>query len=45
MSLQANEFAAIRPASTFVEVSGLIDSEWLVETEADCILENDGWNQ
>ena len=29
-------FAAVRPASTFVQVSGLIDPAWLVEIEADC---------
>lgn len=29
-------FADIRPASTFVEVSRLIEAEWLVELEADC---------
>ncbi len=28
---------AIRPACTFVQVSGLIDPGWLVEIEADCI--------
>ena len=26
----------IKPACTFVEVSGFINSEWLVETEIDC---------
>lgn len=31
-------FSAIRPACTFVEVKGLIDDDWLVEMEADCIL-------
>lgn len=31
-------FADIRPACTFVEVSGFINKEWLVETEADCII-------
>jgi enamine deaminase RidA (YjgF/YER057c/UK114 family) len=30
-------FGEVRPASTFVEVKGLIDPEWLVEIEADCI--------
>ena len=30
-------FAGIKPASTFVEVKGLIDPAWLVEIEADCI--------
>ena len=29
-------FGEIRPASTFVEVSRLIDLEWLVEIEAEC---------
>ena len=31
-------FSEIRPACTFVEISGLINDDWLVETEADCIL-------
>lgn len=31
-------FSEIRPASTFVEVSGLIGSDWLVEMEADCLV-------
>jgi len=31
-------FAEIRPASTFVQVSGFIDDRWLVETEADCFV-------
>jgi enamine deaminase RidA (YjgF/YER057c/UK114 family) len=30
-------FAAIRPATTFVEVQGFINREWLVEVEADCL--------
>ena len=30
-------FAAIRPATTFVEVPGFINREWLVEVEADCV--------
>ena len=30
-------FGDIRPASTFVEVKGLIDKGWLVEIEADCV--------
>lgn len=32
-------FSDIRPACTFVEVSGFIRSDWLVETEADCVLD------
>lgn len=31
-------FSEIRPASTFVEVKGLIRSDWLVEREADCVI-------
>lgn len=31
-------FGTIRPACTFVEVSRFIKREWLVETEADCVL-------
>ena len=31
-------FGEIRPASTFVQVSGLIDADWLVEMEADCVV-------
>jgi enamine deaminase RidA (YjgF/YER057c/UK114 family) len=30
-------FGSVKPASTFVEVKGLINREWLVEIEADCI--------
>ena len=30
-------FSDIKPASTFVEVKGLIDPGWLVEIEADCV--------
>ena len=30
-------FAAIRPASTLVEVEGFINREWLVEVEVDCV--------
>lgn len=32
-------FANIRPACTFVEVSGFIKDDWFVETEADCMLD------
>ena len=31
-------FAAIRPASTFVVVNGLLDPRWVVEIEADATL-------
>jgi enamine deaminase RidA (YjgF/YER057c/UK114 family) len=33
-------FRDIKPASTFVEVKGLVRDDWLVEIEADCILQN-----
>ena len=32
-------FSEIRPACTFVEVKGFIKADWLVETEADCVLD------
>jgi enamine deaminase RidA (YjgF/YER057c/UK114 family) len=32
-------FSDIQPACTFVEVKGFINKEWLVETEADCVLD------
>jgi enamine deaminase RidA (YjgF/YER057c/UK114 family) len=31
-------FADIRPACTFFGVTGFINKEWLVETEADCVV-------
>ena len=31
-------FSAIKPACTFVEVSGFIEADWLVETEMDCVM-------
>jgi len=31
-------FSDIRPACTFVEIKGLIRDDWLVETEADCVV-------
>jgi len=30
-------FAAIRPASAFVEAKGFVNREWLVEVEVDCV--------
>lgn len=35
-------FAAARPATTFVEVSRFIDPDWLVEIEADAVLDPGG---
>ncbi len=32
-------FSDIKPACTFVEVKGFIDPEWLVEIEADCLVD------
>ncbi len=32
-------FGAIRPASTFIQVSCFINSKWLVELEADAVIE------
>ena len=32
-------FSEIRPACTFVEVKGFVRDDWLVETEADCLVE------
>lgn len=34
-------FSEIRPACTFVEVAGFVDSEWLVEIEMDCVIEDE----
>lgn len=33
-------FGAIKPATSFLEVSRLINPEWLVEVEADAVIEN-----
>jgi enamine deaminase RidA (YjgF/YER057c/UK114 family) len=35
-------FGKIRPASTFVQVKGLLDPDWLVEIEADALLPEEG---
>jgi enamine deaminase RidA (YjgF/YER057c/UK114 family) len=34
-------FAGIRPVCTVMQVSGLIDREWLVEIEADAVVDDD----
>jgi enamine deaminase RidA (YjgF/YER057c/UK114 family) len=31
-------FSEIRPACSFIEAKGLIKDDWLVETEADCVI-------
>jgi len=33
-------FSKIKPATTFVEIKRFIDPDWLVEIEADCVIEN-----
>jgi len=38
----AEIFAGIKPASTFVEVKGLVNPDWLVEIEADCVADSSG---
>ena len=35
-------FGEVRPAATFVEVKGLINPDWLVETEVDAVLSTEG---
>jgi enamine deaminase RidA (YjgF/YER057c/UK114 family) len=32
-------FSEIKPACTFVEVKGFVKEDWLVETEADCVID------
>ena len=32
-------FGEIRPASTMIEVKGFVQGDWLVEIEADCVME------
>jgi enamine deaminase RidA (YjgF/YER057c/UK114 family) len=41
-SVHGEYFGDIRPACTVVQVAGLIDSAWLVEIEADAVLEEGG---
>ena len=35
---QGECFSKIKPACTFVEVKDFINPEWLVELEADCVI-------
>ena len=37
MAAYGEVFASVKPACTFVEVTGFINCEWLVELEADCV--------
>jgi hypothetical protein len=37
-------FRDVRPASTVIQVARLIDPEWLVEIEADAVVESHGAN-
>jgi enamine deaminase RidA (YjgF/YER057c/UK114 family) len=32
-------FSGIKPACTFVEVKGFVKKDWLVEIEADCVID------
>jgi enamine deaminase RidA (YjgF/YER057c/UK114 family) len=34
-------FSNIRPACTFVEVKGFVNRDWLVEIEADCVIDRE----
>lgn len=40
-SVHGEFFGPIRPANTIMEVSRFVDPEWLVELEADAIIENE----
>jgi enamine deaminase RidA (YjgF/YER057c/UK114 family) len=31
-------FSDIRPACSFIEVKGFIKDDWMIETEADCVI-------
>jgi len=31
-------FSEICPACTFLEIKGFVQDDWLVETEADCVI-------
>ena len=31
-------FSEILPACTFIEVKGFVENDWLIETEADCVI-------
>lgn len=34
-------FSEIRPACTFLEINRFVDPNWLIEIEADCVMDND----
>ena len=40
-SVHGEYFASIRPACTVIAVSGFIDRDWLVEIEADAVVDDD----
>jgi len=43
-SVHGEFFGSIRPAGTIMEVSGFVDPDWLVEIEADAVVEKAaGW--
>ena len=40
-TIHGEYFGSIRPACTVIEVSGFIDRDWLVEIEADAVVDDD----
>ena len=40
-TIHGEYFESIRPACTVIEVSGFIDRDWLVEIEADAVVDDD----
>ena len=34
-------FSGIKPATSFIGVKSFIDPDWLIEIEADCVIDND----
>jgi len=40
-SVHGEFFSSIRPANTIMQVSRFIDPEWLVEIEADAVIERE----
>jgi enamine deaminase RidA (YjgF/YER057c/UK114 family) len=43
-SVHGEVFGAIRPANTVVQVVGFIDPDWLLEMEADAVVDNESPN-
>lgn len=40
-TIHGEYFESVRPACTVIEVSGFIDRDWLVEIEADAVVDDD----